>query len=136
MKKVIERALPFSQNYTVLNVSIVGIGSDWCQCANCGRDIANKATVMDSTVTQFVIGLDCLKTLVDANVVIKNTYLKSQDEINDACQVAAFVGFASGAQPLEKDWMYVTATKNGKTKQCYTSLVKNYAPAFLNSIHT
>ena len=133
MKKITERALPFNQSYSVLNIAIVGMESDWCRCDNCGRDICNKATVMNSVGTQFTIGLDCMKTLIEANVVVKNTYLTSQDEINDACQVATFVGFARGAEWIEQDWMYVTARKGGKTRQCYTTLLKRYAPAFLGT---
>ncbi len=133
MKKLIERKLPFSKKYSVLNISITGMDTDWSGCDNCGRPIANKATIMDTEGNQSVIGLDCLKTLFDAQSIEKSSYLRSADEYQDASRVATFVGFAQDAQ-TNQDWLAVTATKNGKTKECPTVLVKRYAPAFLSAL--
>jgi hypothetical protein len=129
MKKLIERNLPFSKEYSVLNISITGMDTDWCSCDNCGRPIANKAIIIDAEGIQFVIGLDCLKTLFGAQAIEKSSYLTSADEYEDASRVATFVGFAQNAH-TGKDWLTVTATKNGKTKECPTVLVKRYAPDF------
>ena len=88
---------------------------------------------MDTEGNQSVIGLDCLKTLFDAQSIEKSSYLRSADEYQDASRVAIFVGFAQDAQ-THQDWLAVTATKNGKTKECPTVLVKRYAPAFLSAV--
>ena len=135
MKKLIERKLPFSKKYSVLNISITGMETDWSCCDNCGRPIANKATVMDAEGHQSVIGLDCLKTLFEAQAIVKNSYLRSQDEYQDAVRVATFIGFAQDAQTT-RDWLAVTATKANKTKECPTVLVNRYAPDFLKAVPT
>ncbi len=38
-------------------------------CDNCGRMIINSAVVSDETGKQYVIGLDCKKTLIDKSVI-------------------------------------------------------------------
>ena len=40
-------------------------------CENCGRTIVNSAIVSDETGKQYVIGLDCKKTLVDKKHIDK-----------------------------------------------------------------
>ena len=134
MKRLIERNLKFSNRYAVTSISITGINSDWYCCDNCNRQIANKATVRTTTGDQYVIGLDCLKTLAQAGVLDKSNYLQSQDDIANAQLVASLVGFANDGGTVEKDIMYVTVTKGHKTKQCFSHLVRQYAPVFFERI--
>lgn len=134
MKRLIERNLKFSNRYAVTSISIRGMDSNWLCCDNCNRQIANKATVRNTTGDQYVIGLDCLKTLAQAGVLDKSRYLASQDDIANAQLVASLVGFASNGGTIEKDLMYVTVTKGDKTKQCFAHLVRQYAPLFFERI--
>ena len=134
MKRLIERNLKFSNRYAVTSISITGMNSDWYCCDNCNRQIANKATVQNTTGDQFVIGLDCLKTLAQAGVLDKSRYLESQDDIANALVVASLVGFASNGGAVKKDLMYVTVGNGNKIKQCFSHLVQQYAPVFFSRI--
>lgn len=134
MKNIIERNLKFTSRYTVLSIIISGMNSDWYCCDNCNRQIANKATVQNTAGEKFVIGLDCLKTLTQAGVLDKSSFLESQDDIANALLVANLVGFAGKGGTVEKDLMYVTVTNGDKTKQCFGHLVQQYAPSFYRQI--
>ena len=57
MKKLIERKLLFSKKYSVLNISITGMDTDWSGCDNCGRPIANKATAGTVVKSKFWVSI-------------------------------------------------------------------------------
>lgn len=64
MKKIIQRALPLTDTYTIHSYSYVplieGIGT--C-CENCGKLISNLVTLENQRGEKFVVGSDCAETL-------------------------------------------------------------------------
>lgn len=75
MKAIIERALSLSVRYTLTDKKYIplengcGLG-----CDNCGKLIANIATVRSESGQSYNIGFDCLETLL-----INNSLLSSGD---------------------------------------------------------
>ena len=68
MKSIIERNLPFSEQYILKGITRC---EDGFTCSNCGKPIANIATIVCDKETYY-IGLDCLKTLKEANALQYN----------------------------------------------------------------
>lgn len=54
------------EKYTVVNISRVGIENSigFC-CENCGKTLANHATIKDTKNKTYIVGLDCLKKLTN-----------------------------------------------------------------------
>ena len=75
MKNIIERALPLNVKYVLIDKCYVplleGCGAG---CDNCGKLIANMATVRNEHGNTFTIGFDCLETLL-----INNSLLSTND---------------------------------------------------------
>lgn len=76
-KKVIQRSLPLDVEYSVVSVSYISLeDGGGCACDNCGKLITNMATVKSSK-GQYIIGLDCLDTVILNNDLLKGeNYLK------------------------------------------------------------
>ena len=74
MKQVIQRHLPLDVNYSIIDKAYVPLleGGGGC-CDNCGRLIANIATVKSDN-GKYSIGFDCLET-----ILINNNQLSSGD---------------------------------------------------------
>lgn len=74
MKSVIKRNLPLDISYTVVDKKYIplenGIG---CTCDNCGKLIANIATVKDENNNSYNIGFDCLETILINNQLLSST---------------------------------------------------------------
>jgi hypothetical protein len=69
MKKLIERKLPFGKKYVFVSQKYIPIISgNGCFCANCGRIIANIATIK-CQLNHFTVGIDCLETLLLSNEI-------------------------------------------------------------------
>lgn len=69
MKTIIQRKLSLNVSYTVTDKKYIPIEQSfgaYC-CDNCGKLIANIATVIDATGESFNIGFDCLETLLINN---------------------------------------------------------------------
>ena len=75
MKAIIKRNLSLETKYTVVDKKYIplenGVG---CGCDNCGKLIANIATVKNENNEVFNIGFDCLETLL-----INNSLLSTND---------------------------------------------------------
>lgn len=92
-KQVIQRALPLSDKYEIVetyyNSNSKELGeTDYCQCENCGKLIANIAVVRNLTTgAKYSIGMDCAKTLTG----VRDTYSVIQHEncFNQAKQARA-----------------------------------------------
>lgn len=75
MKQIIQRALPLDVKYILTDKKYIpllegfGLG-----CDNCGKLIANIATVKNDNGETFSIGFDCLETLL-----INNSLLSAND---------------------------------------------------------
>lgn len=73
MKQIIERNLPLTQCYNLIETKYIplieGIG---CTCDNCGKLIANIATVRgEENNTVYNIGFDCLDTMLLNNQILR-----------------------------------------------------------------
>lgn len=75
MKAIIKRNLPLIVRYTVIDKQYIPL-SEGCGmgCDNCGKLIANIATVRNENNETFSIGFDCLETLL-----INNSLLSTND---------------------------------------------------------
>lgn len=75
MKNIIKRNLPLDIKYTLINKAYIPVieGGGYC-CDNCGKLIANIATVKTDNGKVFDIGFDCLETLL-----INNSLLSTND---------------------------------------------------------
>lgn len=76
MKNIIQRNLPLTQVYNLIETKYIpvadGVG---CTCDNCGKLIANIATMKGSDNGKtYTIGFDCLDT-----ILINNQILQGQD---------------------------------------------------------
>jgi hypothetical protein len=73
MKNIIKRNLPLDIQYNIIDKQYIplidGIGT--C-CSNCGKLIANIATVKNSNNDTFYVGFDCLETLLINNQLLSN----------------------------------------------------------------
>lgn len=75
MKAIIQRSLPLNVRYVLTDKKYIPIleGGGSC-CDNCGKLIANIATVKNTDGKSFTIGFDCLETLL-----INNSLLSTND---------------------------------------------------------
>ncbi len=75
MKQIIKRNLSLTTQYTVIDKKYIPLENSigYC-CDNCGKLIANIATVRDEKNEVFNIGFDCLETLL-----INNSLLSTHD---------------------------------------------------------
>jgi len=77
MKNITQRRLPLNVTYTLINKQYVSILDGYgCSCDNCGKLIANIATI-NSNGKSYNIGFDCLDTILLNNAVL------SQIDIQD-----------------------------------------------------
>lgn len=75
MKQIIERSLSLSIRYTLIDKKYIPLEhSCGLGCDNCGKLIANIATVRSESGEVYNIGFDCLETLL-----INNSLLSSGD---------------------------------------------------------
>lgn len=81
MKKVIKRNLALNVKYTCIDKKYIplseGIG---CTCDNCGKLIANIATVKSVNGT-FDIGFDCLETVLLNNSLLEGFDVSEYDRV-------------------------------------------------------
>jgi hypothetical protein len=73
MKNIVQRRLPLNVKYTVVDKKYIPINEGFgCTCDNCGKLIANIATVSNPEGSRFNIGFDCLETfLINNNLLSK-----------------------------------------------------------------
>jgi hypothetical protein len=68
MKKVQQRNLPLDVKYTLVSVSHQSLEDGGYTCQNCGRLIANIASIKSEDGVISYVGLDCLDTLLEASL--------------------------------------------------------------------
>lgn len=75
MKAIIKRNLDLTVKYTVIDKKYIPLENSFgCTCDNCGKIIANIATVKNETGNIYNIGFDCLET-----ILINNSLLSCND---------------------------------------------------------
>lgn len=88
MKKIIERNLPLNTKYDLIGVSYISLEEGGCMCNNCGKLIANIATIK-SEKSVYHIGLDCLDSILENNNLLNDSdYFKYQYSDKTAIQKA------------------------------------------------
>lgn len=74
MKNIIKRNLPLNQKYTLIDKKYIPlINGNGCTCDNCGKLIANIATIKADKI--YNIGFDCLDTILLNNQILSNSDL-------------------------------------------------------------
>ena len=82
MKNVIQRKLPLNVNYTVVDKKYIPLLEGFgCTCDNCGKLIANIATVANPDGVKFNIGFDCLETFLINNNLLSNLDVEDYDKV-------------------------------------------------------
>ena len=72
MKNIIKRSLPLDVKYSVIDKKYIPVlDGGGCSCDNCGKLIANIATITNGKEA-FNIGFDCLETVLMNNSLIEN----------------------------------------------------------------
>ena len=86
MKAIIQRALPLNVRYAVIDKKYIPLSEGFgCACANCGKPIANIATVKSENGTYY-IGFDCLETFLLNNNLLDGF---SGEDLNTAKRTIA-----------------------------------------------
>ena len=67
MKATARYNLPINENYTIIDSFYTGGLENGCPCDNCGKLLANVATIKNSAGVTFNVGLDCAETLSNVN---------------------------------------------------------------------
>jgi len=71
MKTVIQRQMDLSKVYKLEGIQYISILDGGCTCDNCGKLIANIAT-LESEGKRYSVGLDCLETLLQQSETVLN----------------------------------------------------------------
>lgn len=81
MKNIIQRSLPLNVLYSVIDKKYIPImEGGGCLCDNCGKLIANIATVKSSN-GYYNIGFDCLETFLLNNNLLEGFTLEELTEV-------------------------------------------------------
>jgi hypothetical protein len=81
-KQIITRNLPLTIKYTVIDKKYIPLESGYgCTCDNCGKLIANIATVKNESNEVFNIGFDCMETLLINNQLLSGYDLQAYEAI-------------------------------------------------------
>ncbi len=84
MKNIIKRNLPLNVKYTVLEQKYIPLfDGGGCTCDNCGKLIANIATVKSKNGV-FNIGFDCMETFLLNNSLLDGFDLERYEKIKKA----------------------------------------------------
>jgi len=139
MKNIIERKLPLNTIYTLTDKKYIslldGMG---CTCDNCGKMIANIATVSNGE-RSYNISFDCLDTILLNNCILSDMdiveyqsykaglskimkFIKHLKDVLKNCQSVTGLKFES--QTYESDWYTFYYLHNGRTESRDNSNVK------------
>lgn len=82
MKAIIKRNLPLNVKYIVTDKKYIPLENGFgCGCDNCGKLIANIATVKNETNEVFNIGFDCLETLLINNSLLSTNDIEQYERV-------------------------------------------------------
>lgn len=82
MKNIIKRNLPLNVNYTVVDKKYIPLLEGFgCTCDNCGKLIANIATVANPDGVRFNIGFDCLETFLLNNNLLSQGDIEQYEKV-------------------------------------------------------
>jgi len=82
MKNIIQRKLSLNVNYTVVDKKYIPLLEGFgCTCDNCGKLIANIATVENPKGEKFNIGFDCLETFLLNNNLLSQGDIEQYEKV-------------------------------------------------------
>jgi len=82
MKAIAQRNLPLETKYFLIDKKYIPLeNSSGCGCDNCGRLIANIATVKSEEGKIYNIGFDCLETVLMNNNILEGKSVEEYKEI-------------------------------------------------------
>lgn len=86
IKNIIQRNLPLNVKYNLINKSYTPlIDSIGCSCHNCGKLIANIATVRaENSEDSYLIGFDCLETLLINNSLLDGKSIEDYQQFKSS----------------------------------------------------
>ena len=118
MKAIKQRALPLTTIYTLTDKKYIPLenGIGLC-CENCGKLIANIATVTNTEGNSFYIGFDCLETLLINNGLLSNT----QDYEKVKKMIPSVIRFAKSIKERMKAHSHLNITGLNFESPKYTS---------------
>ena len=80
MKNLIQRNLPLNINYTLIDKKYIPLeNSVGTCCDNCGKLIANIATIKSEDSKVYNIGFDCLETILINNSLLNTNDIKEYE---------------------------------------------------------
>ena len=104
LKNIIQRNLKLDTNYTFIDKCYIPLEYSGFCCANCGKPIANIATVKNENGETFNIGFDCLETLLLNNSLLQN----SNDFQKAKVMIPKIIRFAKTIKQTISNNSYVT----------------------------
>lgn len=85
MKNIIQRKLPLDTSYALVDKKYVSLVDGYgCTCDNCGKLIANMATIANPVNKHFTIGFDCLDTILLNNAILSQTEIADYQQYKQA----------------------------------------------------
>ena len=82
MKHIIKRNLPLTTEYILIDKKYIPLDeSCGIYCDNCGKLIANIATVKNENGNIYDIGFDCLETLLINNSLLSTSDIKEYERV-------------------------------------------------------
>lgn len=83
MKTIIERKLSLQQKYILIDTKYISLIDGFgCACDNCGKLIANIATVQGQTTGKnYSIGFDCLETFLINNQLLDGKSIEQYNNV-------------------------------------------------------
>lgn len=134
-KKLIERALKFSDRYSYTGITRGSIeGGQVTCCDNCGKLITNICTVIrHADKKAFHIGTDCCETLVKAQTLFNAYGADYQTDLYSFNKVQRVVTELNKGAELQINGIFATVKNmKGKTIDCSLFDLKKYYPSLLN----
>jgi len=81
-KRIIQRALPLTQKYNLIGKKYIPLLDGYgCCCQNCGKLIANIATVRAESGKVYDIGFDCLETFLINNSLLDSAGVEEYEKV-------------------------------------------------------
>lgn len=118
MKIIIERNLPLDVKYILTDKKYIPLTDGYgCTCDNCGRLIANIATVKNTSGNSFNIGFDCLETILINNSLLSTNDIKEYESAKS--MIPKIIRFSKTIKEQLSNFKTITGIKF--EKQTYNS---------------
>lgn len=102
--------------YSLLSCTYIAlVDSSGTCCENCGRLISNMATISDESDNQYIVGLDCAKTILEKeNYEVAKTEIAKSKKISEKIKMLEIYGKPYVLDPTQGGWpCYPPETRSG-----------------------